>query len=267
MTKPYTMLVNSCDAFEDCWHPFFTLLGRYWVSDRPRILLNTESKSWVDAEVDVITTKVQRDLNRRLSWSECLEAALHMVDTPLVLYLQEDYFIETPVDVDRIDHYASLMMQDPDIQHIGLTHFGAGHPLLDDPREGLSCIGPRATYRISTQAGLWRTETLLSYLLPWESGWMFELLGTMRSWRRSDQFLTLDRRTTRPAIEYQHTGIVKGKWSPFVLPLFEKEGLVLDYDIRGICDPQVNDFVRRFELLKKIIAQPKAVALSVVNMK
>jgi hypothetical protein len=26
----FTVLVNSCDAFEDCWQPFFQLFSRCW---------------------------------------------------------------------------------------------------------------------------------------------------------------------------------------------------------------------------------------------
>ena len=41
-----TMLVNSCDAYEDLWQPFFTLLKRYFAPLDMRILLNTESKDF-----------------------------------------------------------------------------------------------------------------------------------------------------------------------------------------------------------------------------
>ena len=40
-----TMLVNSCDAYEDLWQPFFTLLKRYFAPLDMRILLNTDRKS------------------------------------------------------------------------------------------------------------------------------------------------------------------------------------------------------------------------------
>lgn len=26
----YSILVNTCDKFEDCWNPFFKLLSIYW---------------------------------------------------------------------------------------------------------------------------------------------------------------------------------------------------------------------------------------------
>jgi hypothetical protein len=262
---PFTLLVNSCDSFEDCWTPFFTLLDRYWPEKRPRILLNTEVKDWSFPGVTIETTRVQRGVDRRLSWSECLTAALDRVETPLVLYMQEDYFLEVPVDTRRVAQCARLMMNDPAIKHISLTHFGAGGPMLPDARDALVQIGSKATYRMSTQAGLWRTETLKSYLLPWESGWMFELMGTVRSWRRKELFLALDRMSTSPALTYQNTGVVKGQWSSFVPALFQKEGIHMDFSKRGFYNEKSPTFKRQLRLLAGLIRRPLLAAKSVMS--
>lgn len=186
-----------------------------------------------------------------------------MIETPLVLYMQEDYFIESPVDVDVISALAQQMIDDPNIKHIGLTHFGAGSPVLPDIRPMLSRTGPYATYRISTQAGLWRKDALVSYILPWESGWMFELFGTIRSWKRNELFLTLDRATTKPAIQYQHTGIVKGQWSDFVPALFERERIKMDFSMRGFYDHSSSPLLRRLRLLRSIVSNPVAAYKSI----
>lgn len=261
---PFTLLVNSCDAFEDCWMPFFTLLARYWTAEYPPILLNTETKDWSFGDLPIITSRVQQARDARMSWSQCLDAALARVQTPLVLYMQEDYFIEQPVDHATLERTAAMMLADPSIRHIGLTHFGAGQPLRPDTRPGLSRIGRFASYRISTQAALWRTETLRSYLLEWESGWMFEIFGTVRSWKRNELFLTLDRAATRPAITYQHTGIVKGQWSRFVEPLFEREGIAMNFNRRGFYDATQGSLRRRLNLLRGVVGDPIAAAKSVI---
>jgi hypothetical protein len=260
----FTLLVNSCDAFEDCWFPFFTLLERYWPAPRPKIILNTEYKDWSFPSLAIETTAVQHGIERRLSWSECLSRALDKVETPLLLYMQEDYFIEAPVDVGRVEDAAAMMLADPSIRYVGLTHFGAGTPILPDARPNMSRIGARATYRLSTQAGLWRTDTLRSYLLPWESGWMFELLGTVRSWKRDELFLTLDRQKTAPAVVYQHTGIVKGQWSSFVPALFAREGIAVDFAERGFHDEGASALTRRLRLLRQVTNNPAKVAKSIL---
>ena len=262
---PFTIIVNSCDSFEDCWFPFFTLFDRYWSTPRPPIILNTEQKQFSYPGLNLRASQVQHGVERRLSWSECLDAALATVETPLVLYMQEDYFIEQAVDTAIVSEMAQRMLEDTTIKHIGLTHFGAGSPILPDKRPALSRIGPRASYRLSTQAGLWRTDALQSYLRPWESGWMFELFGTVRAWKRDDLFLTLDRATTVPAIAYQHTGIVKGQWSKFVPALFERESITMDFGKRGFVTENTSSFKRRAQLLLKVLNHPSSAIKSVMG--
>lgn len=263
-SSPFTLLVNSCDAFEDCWDPFFTLLQRYWQGALPPILLNTEYKDYTFPDLPIETTRVQIGHPDRLSWSACLDSALAKVETPLVLYMQEDYFLERRVDIDVINRATRLMMEDPEIKHLGLTHFGSGGNLSSSSNQGFSTIGARAPYRISTQAGLWRVETLRSYLKPWESGWAFELFGTTRAWRRSETFLTVERGSSAPPIAYQHTGIVKGQWSDFIPALFEVESISVDLSKRGIHrDP--GGFRRRVKLLRTIASQPKLALRSLLE--
>jgi hypothetical protein len=264
MQRSYTLLVNSCDAFEDCWAPFFVLFKKYWPQPWPPILLNTETKTWRFEGLDIESARVSLKKTRVLSWSECLSEALERVDTPLVLYMQEDYFIEQQVDTAWIDSIAEIMLECDRISHVGLTLFGAGNPIYDTEEQGLSRVGRLASYRVSTQAGLWRVPTLRSYLLPWESGWMFELLGTTRSWKRSELFLTISRSANiRPPIVYQHTGIIKGKWSSFVDPLFKREGIEVDLGKRGIFDNSQSALKRRLNLIRQIMKDPWALIRSI----
>ena len=42
-----TILVNSCDLYEDVWEPFFRLLKIQWPEcEQYRIVLNTETKEY-----------------------------------------------------------------------------------------------------------------------------------------------------------------------------------------------------------------------------
>lgn len=42
-----TIIVNSCDKYEDAWNPFFKLMEIHWPkSDKYQIILNTENKDY-----------------------------------------------------------------------------------------------------------------------------------------------------------------------------------------------------------------------------
>ncbi len=261
MTTPaYVILVNSSDPFEDCWEPFFRLFETFWPACEVPILLNTEQKPYTRPGLNLRATVVQHPDEPRLPWSECLIRALRQIETPLVLYFHEDYFLEAPVDAAFIDEMAARMLADPRIRHIGLTHFGSEGPFAPTDDERLWQIGPKARYRLNTQVGLWHVDTLLRYLRPEENAWMFEIFGSARARRVAETLLTTNRMVRHPrlgtgVVQYTHTGIIKGRWHPAMPALFAQHGLTIDFAQRGFFSPRP-PLLRRWELLLKLAAHP-----------
>jgi hypothetical protein len=256
-----TLLVNSCDSFEDCWNPFFRLFSTYWERPESQIILNTELKTYNFPGLDILCSQVNSTKpDVKLTWSECLIEALNRTNTQLILYMQEDYFIEKPVDGALINEMVQLMINNAEIKYIGLTRIGSYPPFYQydkDPR--LMVVSRNSRYRISLQAGLWRKEVFLSYLRSDENAWMFEIFGTMRSRRRNELFLILNRELynthNNPVLCYEHTGIVKSKWHPRMPFLFEKHGINIDFTIRGIYK-QKFWLVRKLETIITLIKNP-----------
>jgi hypothetical protein len=258
----FTVLVNTCDSFEDCWYPFFTLFNKYWPKCEYPILLNTEFKDYSFKDIEMKATKVNKDTtDRRLTWSECLIGAVNQADTPLILYFQEDYFLDQPVDVEFIEKMSELMLSNPKITRLGLVTtdtMGKFIPFEQEPK--LWQIRKGARYTISMQVSLWRKEALLSYLKPEENGWMFEIFGTWRAWKRNEVFLTLNKdifKNQTSVTSYLHTGIIKGKWHPGIPKQFEENGIELDFSKRGFYDLEMPVLKRKFETFRKLISSPK----------
>ncbi len=241
LRRNLTVLVNSTDTFSDCWPPFFQLFKRYWPSCPCHVVLNTETREHSDTELQLACSKVQASDpagSPRLAWSDCLIRCLDVVRTPLVLYLQDDYFLNGPVDQAFVAQCVDVMIEN-NVPHIRLmevdtraryqkTHL---HPLLWE-------IDQRANYRVSLQAGLWGVAALRGLLRTGESAWTFERRGSVRAMSRPDVFLcqSLDHfnHQGRYPIPYQPTGIVKGKWyAPAVVELFAANGISVDYAKRG----------------------------------
>ncbi len=258
--KKFTILVNSCDGFSDCWEPFFKLFTIYWPNCNVKVLLNTEAMDWSFPGLDIQCNRVDME-EKQLTWSECLIKALDQVDTPLVLYLQEDYFIEKQVNSSLVYDLVDMMEADAKIKHIGLTHFGSYGPFCPTTDQRLWEVDQKARYRISTQAGLWRTEILRTYLKPEENGWMFEIYGTRRAWKRNECFLTVNRDTycpeKTPIFQYTHTGIIKGKWHPDMQQLFVQHDIEVDFEKRGFYK-EPHWLIRKTGTLKKLVSKPVA---------
>ena len=100
-------------------------------------------------------------------------------------------------------------------------------------------------------------ETLRSYLRSEESGWMFEIYGTWRAHRRDETFLCLktDQANNGPALDYLHTGIIKGKWLRGIKPVFEANGIEVDYAKRGFYEPKPY-LLHKLELARKLLERP-----------
>lgn len=253
----FSVFINTSDGFQDCWEPFFTLFEKNWPGCQAPIYLNTENTLWTRDGVDIHCTRVQSGHSQRLTWSACLLAGLEQVKTPLVLYFQEDYFIDHPVRADVIQAAADYMMTHPEVKHIGLTRHGSFGPFAPAEVDWLQTIGQRARYRISTQAGLWRVETLRSYLRAEENGWMFEIYGTWRARRQPQTFLCakFDEEHGGPAIDYLHTGIVKGKWLNGIQEVFDQNKIDIDYSKRGFYEPKPR-FLHKIEVGLKLLERP-----------
>ena len=255
----YTLVVNTSDGYSDCWEPFFLLLDRYWPELNAPILLNTERAKFSQPTVHAVrSTRVNDGIDRRLTWGECVLRCLELVETPLVLYMQEDYFLEERVDHAVIDSLAALMIKDPSIAQIGLTAFGSRGPFSPTADERLWRVAPRASYRTSLQAALWRVDVMRSYVRPDENGWMFEIYGTRRSWRRPETFLSLnrDREAARRVLPYSMAGIVKGQWWPTVPAFFTREAITMNFVRRGFYRSHLGP-LEKLRTLKKLMENPR----------
>ena len=105
-----TMLVNSCDAYEDLWQPFFTLLKRYFAPLDMRILLNTESKDFHFEGLNIECVH-----SSAATYGERMTDALRRVKTEYTLLMLDDFFLREPVKMDRLHDLVRWMDADRDI--------------------------------------------------------------------------------------------------------------------------------------------------------
>jgi hypothetical protein len=234
----FTVLVNSTDSYEDCWAPFATLFAKFWPDCQQKIILNTEHKDFRWPGLPLVASRVAvRDDARDLPWGECLLRCLDLVDTEVVLFLQEDYFLCGNVDVQAIARLAQQARQEG-YDHISLTPFSKERPWYPANDPLLCVVDQKASFRINLQAGLWRTNALRRHLRSHENPWQFEVWGTARSHRIRDTFLCVnpDRlgQGDITIVPYVPTGIIEGQWyAGAVIPLFRDQGIEVDFLRRG----------------------------------
>jgi hypothetical protein len=241
MNSSYCILVSSCDAYADCWAPFFQLFEKYWHPYNHDIYLNTETTTYAYNDLVLYCPTPGLSAPAPLGWGDRLMRCLAALPYDIVLYLQEDYFLKADADVQAIDRLADLMLRDG-LSHISLLSRSA--TLGNGQASEYPCLSPipqKADYRISMQAGLWSVSALTSYLRRHETVWEFEWYGTRRARRRRDTFLyvndTYEEQRGKPMFPYDATGVAHGRWARDVVEeLFAAHNIDINYGIRGFYD-------------------------------
>lgn len=234
----FSILVNTCDKFEDCWDPFFKLFAKYWPNNVGTIYLNTEYKDYSYPGLNIVCVKgcsrngFPRD--KRATWSQCLKWALDIIETDVVLYLQEDYFLNAQVDNEAFIYYLNLISQ-TDSMHCLHISIGAGGSDGPSRYNNIDIMKRHYRYRVGCQAALWKKSILSSYIDIKESAWDFEEFASKRGAYTPHNFYLVNQSylESHPVLPYLMTGIIQGRWWEPVVELFDKEGIVIDYKKRG----------------------------------
>ena len=233
-TPSVSILVSSCDAYQDAWFPFFTLLQKYW-PDRPYpVYLSTERK--VAPEIAGVKIYTLNCFSKNAAWSARLAHALRQIHSKYVLFFLEDFFLLEPVDGKEIARCAEMMDRDPKIANV---NFGKGSdiPVTERIDEDYAVRDRDTLYYLNAQCALWRRKTLLKLLNPYESAWQMELYGSRRAKWSPYKFVV---RTNDKRVVFYHAnatygvGIRQGKWLPGNRELFRKEGISVNLDRLGV---------------------------------
>jgi len=234
MIKSTSLVVSSCDKFQDVWNIFFTLFFRYWPDCPFPVFLVANYRSCADDRVKTILVGEDR------GWASNMRQALAQIPGQYVIYLQEDYFLEAKVDTLRIMRLLECMHQ----RRVGCLRLYPcpGPDLANGDSEELAGISREAPYRVSLQSAIWDKEVLQSILVDGESGWDMEIQGTERSRALDVPFLSVKRdpvtnRVTDPALPYLCTAIVRGRWDRRAVSLCQREGILLDMSKRPVETP------------------------------
>ena len=235
----YTLVICTCDAYEDTWSPLFTLFRKYWPGLDATIVLNTETKAYRHDGFNISCPELYRDHPnpQTIPWSKRLRDTLNQaVSTELVMLFLDDFYLRAPVDTQGLDICLRMMQGNQRLANLQL--FPCPRPYT--PLEEYPWIvnrSKKAPYLFSLQAGLWRKQRLLHFLRDHESPWYFERWGSRRGRRYPDDFYAVVGDNGIPAVfDYWPSmqGLSKGMWLPKTPELFAKEHIELDLYRRGV---------------------------------
>ena len=209
------IVVSSCDAFFDAWRPFVFFFRKHW-SDCPFPIFLIVNRLRVRSDiVQPITVGPDRD------WAGDMEVALNQIPHPYVLYFQEDYFLNGPVQREQLAADFAYAFE-----HEAASFCFRGRSKLEDNFVRLNDrygIVPRdSDGRTRLQVTLWKKAVLQSALRPGESAWNMEARASERT--RDLLALSYIGQDNLP-IPYLMSAISRRLWTPQAISLCHKEGL------------------------------------------
>lgn len=160
-----SIVVSSCDAFQDCWEPFVHSLKHVWPQSKIKTYLISNTKEIKDERVSFI--KVGKDLG----WASNLKKALLQIDSEYILYLQEDYFLTVPISDSTIEKHVEYMEKEK-IDYLRLSAPFYNQYRISDSPYSKSPLKKR--YALCLQAAIWKRSSFLEILLEGNTGWDFE---------------------------------------------------------------------------------------------
>lgn len=166
-----TVLVNSCDRYQEAWNPFFSLFRKFWKECPFEVVLATETYNYSDFNVRTINTG-------NGVWSKRLNTVLRKIDTPYVLFFLEDYFLHAPVRHEAFMEVLNKMIKD---ENVGAFYFnrigGYRTPSIKYPDFYDMNNSEIIQYHLNCQVGLWSRMAFIEATNIDLSPWEFEMEG------------------------------------------------------------------------------------------
>lgn len=144
-------------------------------------------------------------------WSDGLIKFLRAVPDDYVLFMMDDYWLNSPVNhaliqdlTDYLLSHGNLARLDVTGDRLGADNWSKAGKIAPDV--DLIMSDPQSQYHFSFQAALWRKQYLLDCLAPYESPWQSEIVSGVRL--RLNGYFVMG--TTKPPMRYT-IGVQQGK--------------------------------------------------------
>lgn len=252
--KDVTLLINTCDSYEDILDSFFFLLHRYW-SDLPfDIVLSSESLNYKNKYFKI---KNVHPKDKKCSWTKRMYEALQEIETDYVLFLLDDFFLTGKVNTEEIFRCLDYLKNNQNI--VNFTYY----PIVVGAvpaMEGYRIREKDTKYKVALIASLWNKKHFIKYVKDVDENiWEFEVNATIRSNTiyADDIFYCLDNTNMPIPYDFCTLGLTSGKWLKNTISLFEKEGIKMNFNKRGVYNEALkglgNAFISSFKIEAYVI--------------
>lgn len=221
-----TIIINSCDAYNDVLELFLKAFEEYWPDNIYPLIINTESSNLLSYNADQ---------KLRKNWGERLIDILQKVNTPYVIMLFDDFILESTVDSSRINTAIHILEGDPD-SSVFYLNFLCIENNIDDPDADYRLLSDNVDFRLNSAPAIWKKEDLVTFTKPIDNPWSWEVFGSYRTFNKNKNFYSTSSQTKNIFNFNDKKGgaIYRGKWVKDVVYGKDiKYKLNIDFEKRG----------------------------------
>lgn len=225
------VLVPSTAKYFDAWRPFVALARIYWPNRTWPLVLATDGGEALLKEHAAGFDEV-RAVPEDLGWSRNVLAALKGEKADeLCLFMQEDFFLSAPVDVDALKDATKFLQKNADAACMRVFPCPGPAGSAEHGKVGRHAFGEvlkGEPYRISCQAAVWRVSALRKALCAAPTPFGFEIRGTEACVNWPERFWSVHRGPQPWPVEYVCSAINRGRWDQTALDLCARHGIPVE---------------------------------------
>lgn len=217
------ILVLSCDNCKDIFEPFYKCMEKYW-KNHPEVIYVTETIK--NPYYKTICKDYPFD-----KWTKKIREALKEINDDKILLMIDDDFIREPVDIERIKY-----VEDNLKGNIAMFNFEKSFDSQDQKccYKGFKKKNENGIVLPSLMCGMWQKQALLDVLNITCQPWEIERLNIAHDY---EYYINDGNYIINFGYVYSKPFSLKqGKWCREIIPFFEKEGIEMDYSLRGFYD-------------------------------
>ena len=214
-----TVLVCSCDKYNDVEKPFIALWRKFWPDCPFETVLLSETIATEGFDRAILT-------GRGKTWCKMLAEALEKIESPYVLMLMNDYFLSEPVDTARFLLRLNEAKQ-YDSASLRLNPLPPGERIVDG--SDLLEMPKNKAYCVTCQTSIWNRKFLLGLARRNKSAWEFERYGSFMVGDEKRPLLVTQTKEF-PFVDAVH----KGYWEKFGLDVCRANGIETDNAARTL---------------------------------
>lgn len=175
------IIIHTCDDYTFCWAGWHHYFKKYWNLKLPFSIY------FVNEDIDVDFDGISQIKTGIGEWSTRLKKALGQIPEQNIVYLQEDVWLQAPIDIEK---YYSIFLS-LSLDRFQLSPTDSTYTLFSKFSVGdliLRKFARKSNYLISHQPSIWKKSFLIGCLDQSESPWENEIEGTKRLRKNSQSF-------------------------------------------------------------------------------